>query len=88
MLRCARGVSLYFYYGKSLPDPKGLLRGSGNQARFIPPDRVALLARPDVRALLNAAAARAFVLLPVTGRGRTLIKSVSAKQRARRPEAP
>jgi hypothetical protein len=84
----ARGVSLYFMYGASLPDPSHLLRGSGNQGRFIPLTSVAELNRPAVRGLLRAAMRHAKTPLPTTGRGRLLIKSVSAKQRPRRPVSP
>src|ERR1700730_10657831 len=31
----AKGVGLCFYCGATLPDPDGLLQGSGNQTRFI-----------------------------------------------------
>ena len=81
----ARGVNLYFMYGASLPDPQHVLRGSGNQGRFIPLTSVAVLNRPAVRRLLRAALRHAKTPLPTSGRGRLLIKSVSAKQRPRRP---
>jgi hypothetical protein len=29
----ARGVNLYFMYGAALPDPDGILQGSGNRGR-------------------------------------------------------
>jgi hypothetical protein len=80
----AKGVSLSFYYGASLPDPCGILRGSGNQNRFIRLESAATLANPDVETLLAAAVAQAKSPLPATGRGYTLIKSISAKQRPRR----
>ena len=31
----ARGVNIYFMYGRSLPDPEKLLQGSGNQGAFV-----------------------------------------------------
>jgi hypothetical protein len=80
----AKGVSLSFYYGASLPDPCGILQGNGNQNRFIRLEDVATLANPDVQTLLAAAVAQAKSPLPATGRGYTLIKSISAKQRPRR----
>lgn len=79
-----KGVALSFYYGASLPDPDGVLLGSGNQNRFVRLAGPATLALPTVEALLRAAIAQAKAPLPVTGRGRTVIKSVSAKQRPRR----
>ncbi|MGB9419189.1 MAG: hypothetical protein WCB58_22960 [Acidobacteriaceae bacterium] len=80
----AKGVSLSFYYGASLPDPNGILQGSGNQNRFIRLESAATLSNPGVQMLLTAAAAQAKSPLPASGGGYTLIKSISAKQRPRR----
>jgi hypothetical protein len=80
----AKGVSLSFYYGASLPDPHRMLQGSGNQNRFIRLENAATLSNPDVQTLLTAAAAQAKSPLPALGGGYTLIKSISAKQRPRR----
>jgi hypothetical protein len=79
-----KGVALSFYYGATLPDPKGILLGSGNQNRFVRLDSAATLAVPAVEALVRAAIAQAKTPLSRTGRGTTIIKSVSAKQRPRR----
>jgi hypothetical protein len=51
----AKGVALSFYYGASLPDPRGILQGSGNQNRFIRLESAATLANPDVQTLIAAA---------------------------------
>jgi hypothetical protein len=80
-----KGVALSFYYGSTLPDPKGVLQGSGNQNRFVRLTSAATLAEPAVAALIKAAIAQHRTPLPVSGRGRTIIKSISAKQRPRRP---
>jgi hypothetical protein len=80
----AKGVSLSFYYGASLPDPAGILQGSGNQNRFIRLESAATLLNPDVQTLLAAAATQAKSPLPASGGGYTMIKSISAKQRPRR----
>jgi hypothetical protein len=79
-----KGVALSFYYGASLPDPKGILLGSGKQNRFVRLASPATLAEPAVKALLRAATAQARTALPAAGRGKTVIKSVSVKQRPRR----
>lgn len=79
-----KGVALSFYYGSTLPDPKGILLGSGNQNRFVRLTGAATLAEPAVEGLLRAAIKQARTPLPRSGRGRTIIKSVSAKQRPRR----
>jgi hypothetical protein len=80
----ANGVGLCFIHGTKLPDPHKLLLGSGNQTRFIRIETVDVLARPEVESLLAAAIARAQTPLPTRGRGRLIIRSVSAKQRPRR----
>ena len=80
----AKGLSLCFLQGAGLPDPKGLLRGSGNVVRSMRLESAAALTRPAVRALIAAALQRAKTPLPAHGRHRLIIKSVSAKQRPRR----
>src|SRR5215217_7479241 len=76
----AKGVSLSFYYGASLPDPDGILLGGGNQNRFIRLESAATLTSPQVEAVVSAAIAQARPPLPTTGKGYLLIKSVSEKQ--------
>jgi hypothetical protein len=76
----AKGAGLSFNHGASLPDPAKILQGAGKQNRFIRLPNAALLATPNVEALLRAAIAQAKPL-PSSGRGQTIIRSVSAKQR-------
>jgi hypothetical protein len=80
----ANGVGLCFIQGANLPDPKRLLLGSGKQTRFIRVEAASQLAHPDVEALITFAIAQAKVPLQSTGRGKLIIRSVSAKQRQRR----
>ena len=80
----AKGVALSFYYGALLPDPDKILLGSGKQNRFVRLSSAKQLTTPAIDALLGAAVSHAKTPLPKTGRGYTLIKSVSAKQRPRR----
>jgi hypothetical protein len=80
----AKGVALSFYYGATLPDPEGMLMGGGNQNRFVRLDGAATLAQPAVVALVDAAVRQAKTPLPKAGRGYTMVKSVSVKQRPRR----
>jgi hypothetical protein len=80
----ANSVGLCFIHGASLPDPKKVLLGSGSQTRFIRLDSPQVLERPEVKALVAAAIAQAPAPLPVAGRGKLIIRSVSAKQRPRR----
>ena len=81
----ARGVNLYFMYGRSLPDPYKLLQGSGSQGAFVRLDDVSVLDRPGVKALIDASVKHAEPPLAARGRGYTIVKSISAKQRPRRP---
>ncbi len=80
----ANGVGLSFYRGSTLPDPHGILQGSGRQNRFIRLESAAVLGRPEVEALLAAAVAQARVPFAAGGRGALVIRSVSVKQRPRR----
>ena len=80
----ANGVGLCFIRGASLPDPHKLLLGSGNQTRFIRLESAAVLRRPEVEKLIAAAVTHAKVRFPSAGRGKLIIRSVSAKQRPRR----
>jgi hypothetical protein len=79
----ANGVGLCFIQGATLHDPKKLLQGSGKQTRFIRLPSAAVLVQPEVEALIAAAIAQAKVRPATTGRGRLIIRSVSAKQRPR-----
>ena len=83
----ARGVNLYFLYGAYLTDPDRLLEGNGTRGRFVRLPTAERLADPGVQALLAAAIADCDPPLPATGRIRTIVKSVAAKQRPRRPPA-
>jgi hypothetical protein len=80
----AKGVSLCFLQGAALPDPDGLLRGSGSLVRNIRLETAATLDRADVRGLMTTALARAKAPIDPHGVHRLIIKSVSAKQRPRR----
>jgi len=80
----AKGVSLCFIHGASLADPAGILLGSGKQTRFLRLAAAADLEQPEVRALVAVAAESAPVPLGDGPPGTLIIRSVSAKQRARR----
>src|SRR3954470_3311473 len=80
----ANGVGLCFIHGASLPDPGKILSGSGKQTRFVRLPSAEMLEEPEVHALLRVAAEKARVPLPRSGRGKLIIRSVSAKQRPRR----
>jgi len=80
----ANGVGLCFIHGASLPDPHKLLLGSGNQTRFIRVESADVLIRPEVETLIAAAISRSKTAFRASGRGKLIIRSVSAKQRPRR----
>jgi hypothetical protein len=84
----ASGVGLSFYYGATLPDPHGILLGSGSQNRFLRIDSAKMLAQAEVEALIAAADAQAKTPIPARGGGKLIIRSVSAKQKPRRYPAP
>jgi hypothetical protein len=77
------GVQLMFYYGATLDDPHGLLRGSGVQNRSIRLQSAADISKPAIDALIGAAAAQGESPLLAKGGGRLIIKSISPKQRPR-----
>jgi hypothetical protein len=79
-----RWVSLFFARGAKLPDPSSILCGSGKLIRHVVLQPVGVLDSAPVRALIKVAVKTHPTPLG-RGRGRTIIKSVSAKQRARRP---
>jgi hypothetical protein len=83
----AKGVSLCFLQGAKLPDPKRLLRGSGNVVRNIRLEDDETLDQPDVEALIAVALQRAKTPMPIAGKHQLIIKSVSAKQRPRQAKS-
>jgi hypothetical protein len=80
----AHGIQLMFYYGATLPDPHGILRGSGVQNRSLRLESANDLRRPEIESLIAAAIAQGDEPLPTQGDGKLIIKSISKKQRSRR----
>lgn len=83
-------VTLCFLQGAGLPDPGKRLQGTGNVVRNIRLYEAGkadakVLDEPEVRALMNVALNRAKVPMFSGARRKLVIKSVSAKQRPRRP---
>ena len=78
-------VTVCFLKGAKLKDPKKLLRGSGNIVRNIRMSAAKDLEDPDTHGFVVAAIAAAAPPYPGGGPPRTIVKSVSAKQRSRRP---
>jgi hypothetical protein len=83
-----RWVNLFFLdEGASLPDPHGLLKGSGKIVRGLRLESAADLDKPAVRALIGEALARADTPMDRTRRNQIVIRAVSARKRRRRPPA-
>jgi len=80
----ARGVTLYFIQGRKVADPKRLLQGQGSQGGFVRVESPAVLDDRNVIALMKSAVTIGKTPLPASGRGRTIVKSISANQRPRR----
>lgn len=80
-----RWVSLFLVGGPRLDDPKSLLKGSGSTVRHIVLAGPETLDDPDVRALMDQALAATKAPIDPAAKSKLIIKSVSAKQRPRRP---
>lgn len=80
-----RWVTLCFLHGVGLPDPHGLLNGSGNQVRHIRLHTAEAFDDPRIQQLIEAALERCEPPIDETGEQRLIIKSISARQRPRRP---
>jgi hypothetical protein len=79
----SKGVGLSFYYGADVPDPHGILQGSGSQNRFVRLESAKTLKDPYVAEAIDAATAIAETPLSKE-KGYTVVRSVSAKQQPRR----
>jgi len=78
-------VTLCFLQGARVPDPQKRLQGNGKQVRHIRLNTADDLDTPGVRDLVTRALECATNPFDGTGDGRLIIKSISAKQRPRRP---
>jgi hypothetical protein len=82
-----RWVSLFFLQAKGLEDPAKLLKGNGSVAKHIVLEDAAALDKPAIRALMKQAMEKAAVPFDEAVTRRLIIKSISEKQRPRRPKA-
>jgi hypothetical protein len=81
-----RWINLFFLRGATLPDPKKILQGNGKQVRSITIRKMNDLTHASVIVLIDAEARRSG-LTKITGPpGKIVIKSISAKQRPRKPK--
>ena len=73
----SKWINVYFFEGDSLPDPEGILQGSGTMVRYVRLTSAADLDRPAVKAVLAEAIRRADPPLDRKAKRRLLIKQVS-----------
>ena len=78
-------INFFFLQGAKLPDPDGLLQGEGSVVRHIRLEDEKTLDRADVKAMMATAMKMAKVPFDKKTESKLVIKSVSAKQRPRRP---
>jgi hypothetical protein len=81
-----RWVTLCFLRGVGLPDPHRLLNGSGSQVRHLRLHTSEAFDDPGVQDLIGAALDRSEPPIDPGAEQRLIIKSISAKQRPRRPK--
>jgi len=80
-----RWVTLCFLFGVGLPDPQQLLKGSGSRVRHVRLYTAEAFDDPRIQDLIAAALDRSEPPIDPEAEQRLIIKSVSAKQRPRRP---
>ena len=78
-------ATLFLMYGASLDDPHGLMEGKGARIRSIRLSGLPMLKSEPVDRLIASAVLQAGWKLDPNARGELIIKSISAKQRPRRP---
>jgi hypothetical protein len=80
-----RWISLFFLQAKGLPDPDRILKGSGNTVKHVVLKSADVFEHPSVRQLMAEAGLRARVPFTTSAAHKLIIKSISEKQRPRRP---
>ena len=78
-------ITLFFTNGKALKDPQKLLQGEGSHIRSVRLADGTTLDNRDVQALVAQALKRSEPKLATAPAVTTVVKSISAKQRPRRP---
>ena len=72
-------INLYFFEGDTLPDPAGLLQGSGTMVRSIRITDARELDRPAIRALIAEARKRAEPPLDPQAKRKVILKQVTRR---------
>lgn len=81
-----RKIALCFLQGAKLPDPHERLRGSGNVVRNVTLVDLSVFEDPQIGALMDEALRRAKVRMDPKQKRKLIVRSISAKQRPRRPD--
>jgi hypothetical protein len=81
-----RWVTLCFLWGKSLPDPHKILKGEGSRVRNVRLHEAGAFDDPRIQALIAAALDQTDWPIDPNQEQRLIIKSISARQRPRRPK--
>jgi hypothetical protein len=79
-------ANFFFLQGAKLADPDGILQGEGSRVRHLRLENEKTLDRADVKAMMATAIKIAKVPFDDKTEYKLIIKSVSAKQRPRRPQ--
>jgi hypothetical protein len=82
-----RWVTLCFLWGKGLPDPHHLLKGEGTRVRHVQLHTPEAFDDPRIQDLIAEALEKTDHPIDPAAPQRLIIKSISAKQRPRRPKA-
>ena len=80
-----RWVNLFFLDGAHLTDPHKVLKGDGKLVRSVKLEDAATVDRPEIAALIAQAVTFCDQEFAAQAPRRMIIKSISAKQRPRRP---
>ena len=80
-----RKVGLCFLQGAKLPNSNKRLKGSGNVVRSVTLNDLSILDDPQIGALIDVALLHAKVRMDPKQKRKLIIRSISAKQRPRRP---
>jgi len=80
-----RWILLFFLQGAGLPDPHGLLKGTGKVVRSIRLESAEDLDKPAIKELMAVALQSAKRKIDTKAQSKLVVKSISAKQRSRRP---
>jgi hypothetical protein len=81
----ARWINLFFLNGIELTDPGNILKGNGKHVRHVVITDASVLERADVLKLIRESTRLADPPFRKSNERRLIIKSISAKQRPRKP---